>query len=159
MKNSHSGSFILLIHICRNKSAPVVSCFINCNLMFCFVFFHKSDCAGYLFRYLSQTNTKIKSGIPGLQSGDARYPIDLPTTSVSLCSHSLGRFRGPYSTRHFAHSSCPAYLDLLAFCIPSPPDYMRVISGTSRGALALFSLHMSPGLGFMVKDLGFNPKP
>jgi hypothetical protein len=31
-----------------------------------------------------------------------------------------------------------AYLDLLAFCIPSPPDYMRVISGTGRGALALF---------------------
>jgi hypothetical protein len=31
-----------------------------------------------------------------------------------------------------------AYLDLLAFCEPSPPDYMRVISGTGRGALALF---------------------
>jgi hypothetical protein len=30
------------------------------------------------------------------------------------------------------------YLDLLAFCIPSPPDYMRVISGTGRGGLALF---------------------
>jgi hypothetical protein len=31
-----------------------------------------------------------------------------------------------------------AYVDLLAFCRPSPPDYMRVISGTGRGALALF---------------------
>jgi hypothetical protein len=31
-----------------------------------------------------------------------------------------------------------AYLDLLAFCRSSPPDYMRVISGTGRGALALF---------------------
>jgi hypothetical protein len=31
-----------------------------------------------------------------------------------------------------------AYLDLLAFCRPSPPDYMRVISGTGREALALF---------------------
>jgi hypothetical protein len=31
-----------------------------------------------------------------------------------------------------------AYLDLLAFYRPSPPDYMRVISGTGRGALALF---------------------
>jgi hypothetical protein len=31
-----------------------------------------------------------------------------------------------------------SYLDLLAFCRPSPPDYMRVISGTGRGALALF---------------------
>jgi hypothetical protein len=31
-----------------------------------------------------------------------------------------------------------AYLDLLAFCIPSPPDYMRVISDTGRGALAIF---------------------
>jgi hypothetical protein len=37
-----------------------------------------------------------------------------------------------------------AYLGLLVFCKPSaPPDYMRVISGTGRGALALFSLHMS----------------
>jgi hypothetical protein len=36
-----------------------------------------------------------------------------------------------------------AYLDLLTFCRPSPPDYMRVILGTGRGALALFSLHMS----------------
>jgi hypothetical protein len=31
-----------------------------------------------------------------------------------------------------------AYLDLLAFCRLSPPDYMRVISGTGRGALAIF---------------------
>jgi hypothetical protein len=31
-----------------------------------------------------------------------------------------------------------AYLDLLAFCRPSSPDYVRVISGTGRGALALF---------------------
>jgi hypothetical protein len=31
-----------------------------------------------------------------------------------------------------------AYLDLLAFYGPSPPDYMRAISGTGRGALALF---------------------
>jgi hypothetical protein len=37
-----------------------------------------------------------------------------------------------------------AYLDLLAFCIPSPPNYMRVISGTERGALALcFASHES----------------
>jgi hypothetical protein len=36
------------------------------------------------------------------------------------------------------------YLDLLGFCRPSPPDYMRVISGTGRGALALFPLQMSP---------------
>jgi hypothetical protein len=32
-----------------------------------------------------------------------------------------------------------AYLDLLAFCRPSLPDYMRMIPGTGRGALALFS--------------------
>jgi hypothetical protein len=32
-----------------------------------------------------------------------------------------------------------AYLDLLAFCRPSPFDNMRLISGTGRGALALFS--------------------
>jgi hypothetical protein len=31
-----------------------------------------------------------------------------------------------------------AYLDLLVFSRPSPPEYMRVISGTGRGALALF---------------------
>jgi hypothetical protein len=35
-----------------------------------------------------------------------------------------------------------AYLDLLASCRPSPPDYMRVISGTSRVALAFrFASH------------------
>jgi hypothetical protein len=26
-----------------------------------------------------------------------------------------------------------AYLDLLSFCRPSPPEYMRVVSGTGRG--------------------------
>jgi hypothetical protein len=31
-----------------------------------------------------------------------------------------------------------AYLNLLAFWRPSPPDYGRVISGTGRGAFALF---------------------
>jgi hypothetical protein len=31
-----------------------------------------------------------------------------------------------------------AYLYIVAFCRPSPPDYMRVISDTGRGALALF---------------------
>jgi hypothetical protein len=31
-----------------------------------------------------------------------------------------------------------AYLDLLALCRPSLPNYMRVISGTGRGALILF---------------------
>jgi hypothetical protein len=31
-----------------------------------------------------------------------------------------------------------AYHHLLAFCIPFPPDYMKVISSTGRGALALF---------------------
>jgi hypothetical protein len=31
-----------------------------------------------------------------------------------------------------------AYLDLLAFCKPSPPDYVWANSGTSRGSLALF---------------------
>jgi hypothetical protein len=37
-----------------------------------------------------------------------------------------------------------AHLDLLAFCRPSPPDYMRVISSKSRGALALvFASHES----------------
>jgi hypothetical protein len=37
-----------------------------------------------------------------------------------------------------------AYLDLLAFCRPFPPDYMRVISGTGRGALTLlFARHES----------------
>jgi hypothetical protein len=31
------------------------------------------------------------------------------------------------------------YLDILAFCIPSPPDYMREILGTGRGAVAFLS--------------------
>jgi hypothetical protein len=37
-----------------------------------------------------------------------------------------------------------AYLDILAFCKPSPPEYMRVISGTGRGALALFFASHEP---------------
>jgi hypothetical protein len=37
---------------------------------------------------------------------------------------------------HILHAR--AYLGLLAFFRPSPPDYMRVISGTGRGALGLF---------------------
>jgi hypothetical protein len=40
-----------------------------------------------------------------------------------------------------------AYLDLLAFCKPSPPDCMRAILGTGRGALPFFSLHMSHASG------------
>jgi hypothetical protein len=37
-----------------------------------------------------------------------------------------------------------AYLDLFAFCRPPTPGYMRAISGTGRGALALFfALHES----------------
>jgi hypothetical protein len=37
-----------------------------------------------------------------------------------------------------------AYLDLLAFCTPSPQNYMRVISGTGQGALTLsFASHES----------------
>jgi hypothetical protein len=31
-----------------------------------------------------------------------------------------------------------AYLDLVAFCRPSPPNYMKVIMGTGRGAMTLF---------------------
>jgi hypothetical protein len=37
-----------------------------------------------------------------------------------------------------------AFLDRLAFCGPSPLDYMRVVSGTGRGVLAMISvLHES----------------
>jgi hypothetical protein len=46
-----------------------------------------------------------------------------------------GVFRAPF----VPGPTLPTYLDFLAFCRPSPPDYMRVILGTSRGALALFS--------------------
>jgi hypothetical protein len=35
------------------------------------------------------------------------------------------------------------FLNLLAFCGPSPPDYMHVVSGTGRGTLAMFKLRMS----------------
>jgi hypothetical protein len=36
-----------------------------------------------------------------------------------------------------------AYLDLLAFCRPSPTEYMKVTSGTGRGAWLSFLLHTS----------------
>jgi hypothetical protein len=43
-----------------------------------------------------------------------------------------------------------AYPSLLAFCRPSPPDRMRVISGTGRGARDnLFGLHESNFIRFI----------
>jgi hypothetical protein len=51
--------------------------------------------------------------------------------------------RSEDSVGHMQRSISPilrsrGYLELLAFSRPSPPDYMRVISGTGCGALALF---------------------
>jgi hypothetical protein len=59
----------------------------------------------------------------------------LPTPNALTC---LGDFGGNIQ-RGISRILRPrAYLDLLPFCRPSPPDYMRVISGTGRGVLAIF---------------------
>jgi hypothetical protein len=52
---------------------------------------------------------------------------------------------GGHIQRGISRTHCArAYLDLLAFCRPFRPDYMRVTSGTGRGALALsFASHES----------------
>jgi hypothetical protein len=55
-----------------------------------------------------------------------------------------------------------AFLDLLVFCGPSPPDYMRVVSGTGRGALAMFfASHELPRFLGLLHDggtLGARPR-
>jgi hypothetical protein len=67
--------------------------------------------------------------------------IQLPTPDALTRSGDSGGYtqRGISRIRR-----ARAYLDILAFCRPSPPDYMRVISGTGRGALPLiFASHES----------------
>jgi hypothetical protein len=62
--------------------------------------------------------------------------LQLPTPDALIRSGDSGGHiqRGILRIHH-----ARAYLDLLAFCRPSPPDYyVRAISGTGRGALALF---------------------
>jgi hypothetical protein len=61
--------------------------------------------------------------------------LQLPTTDALT---RLGDSGGHIQRRISRILRARAYLDLLAFCRPSPPDYMRVISGTGRGALGLF---------------------
>jgi hypothetical protein len=61
--------------------------------------------------------------------------LQLPTPDALT---RLGGFGGHIQRGNLRILRARAYLDLLAFCIPSPPDYMRVISGTSREFLALF---------------------
>jgi hypothetical protein len=70
--------------------------------------------------------------------------LQLPTPDAFTRS----RDYGGYIQRGISRSLCAmAYLDLLAFYTPFPFNYMRVISGTGRGALALILLRMSPILG------------
>jgi hypothetical protein len=61
--------------------------------------------------------------------------LQLPTSDVLT---RLGDFGGQIQRGTSRILRARAYLDFLAFCRPSPPDYMRVISGTGRGTLALF---------------------
>jgi hypothetical protein len=56
---------------------------------------------------------------------------DALTRSGDFGSHIIHRDMSSIFRAH-------AYLDLMAFCKPYPQDYMRVISGTGRGALAIF---------------------
>jgi hypothetical protein len=74
-------------------------------------------------------------------------PINNPATQLT-CLHlstpnALTRLGDPgHSRGHIQRKisrtfHARAYLDLVAFCRPSPPDYMIVILGTGRWALAL----------------------
>jgi hypothetical protein len=67
--------------------------------------------------------------------------VQLPTPDALTRSRdSRGHIQGGISRILRAR----AYLDLWVFCRPPPSDYMRVISGTGRGALALiFASHES----------------
>jgi hypothetical protein len=61
--------------------------------------------------------------------------LQLPTPDAFTRS---GDYYGGHIQRGISRSlRARVYLDLLAFCRPSPPYYMRVISGTGRGALAI----------------------
>jgi hypothetical protein len=62
--------------------------------------------------------------------------LKLPTPDALTRS---GRYEGHIIKRGISRIlRVRAYLDLVAFCKPSLPDYMRVISGTGRVALAIF---------------------
>jgi hypothetical protein len=61
--------------------------------------------------------------------------LQLPTSDAPTLSGDSG---GHIQQGFLSILRARAYLDLLAFCIPPPRDYTRAISGTGRGALALF---------------------
>jgi hypothetical protein len=61
--------------------------------------------------------------------------LQLPTPDDLTCSGDSGGHIRQGNSRIIRDR---AYRDLFAFCRPSPPEYMRVISGTRRGTLALF---------------------
>jgi hypothetical protein len=61
--------------------------------------------------------------------------LHLPTPDAITPSKGYGGHIQPSTLRILR---ARAYLVPLAFCRPSPPDHMRVISGTGRGALAFF---------------------
>jgi hypothetical protein len=61
--------------------------------------------------------------------------LQLPTSDAHTCS---GDFGGHIQRGTSSILRGWVYFDLLTFCRPSPPDYMTVVSGTDRGALALF---------------------
>jgi hypothetical protein len=80
------------------------------------------------------------------------YPVNnvvVPATQLTCLQLPTPDARSGDSGDHIQRGiSCifraRAYLDLLAFWTPSPPDYMRVTSGTGRGALAIFFASHEP---------------
>jgi hypothetical protein len=66
--------------------------------------------------------------------------LQLPTPdALTRLGDSMGHIQRGISRIFLAR----AYLDLLVFCRPSPPDYMRVTSGRVAGIWLSFSLYMS----------------
>jgi hypothetical protein len=83
-----------------------------------------SDCAG--------PDVELVASQVDNAAASAAHLTWLPLPAPDALTHS------GHSVGHFVYCLCPTGLDLLAFCRPSTPDNILVISDTGRGALAIF---------------------
>jgi hypothetical protein len=86
--------------------------------------------------YADPDDKLVVSPVENAAASDTQLTcLQLPTPDALTRSGDFGGHNERGITRIF---HVHALLDLLAFCRPSPPAYMSVISGSCRGALALF---------------------